>query len=237
MRIVVVGGGKVGGYLARELRSLGHGVIVVERNPARAQELGEETDALVVVGDGCEVSLLEEVGMDRAHFLLAVTGRDEDNLVACQLARTAFGCRRVIARLNDPRNRPTFEALEVPVVAVTDLIVQVISRELDVAELVRVALLGRGEISLLEVELPAEVSRRKVSSVALPPSSVLVAIRREGSVVVPGPDSELLPGDRVLGVTLIELEDELRDALLGRRVAVERDKARSALTIEDQSDE
>jgi trk system potassium uptake protein TrkA len=233
MRIVVVGGGKVGGYLARELRSLGHGVIVVERDAERAEKLGEETDALVVVGDGCDVSLLEEVGMDRAQFLVAVTGRDEDNLVACQLARTAFGCRRVIARLNDPRNRPTFEALEVPVVAVTDLIVQVISRELDVAELVRVALLGRGEISLLEVEIPAEAPRRRVSSIALPPSSVLVAIRRDGKVVVPGADSELAPGDRVLAVTLVELEDELRDSLLGRRVGVELEAEGSPLTIED----
>jgi trk system potassium uptake protein TrkA len=213
----MVGGGKVGGYLARELAEVGHGVIVIEEDEAHATALGEEADALVVCGDGCDMALLESVGVRKADYFLAVTGRDEDNLVACQLARTAFGVTKVLARLNDPRNRPAFDALSVPVVAVTDLLVQVISRELDVTDLARVALLGRGEVSLLEVEIPKTADPRLVPEIRLPPSSVLVAIRRDDGVRVPRATTMIEPGDRVLAVTLVDYEDEVRDALVGRR--------------------
>jgi|FLYL01.1.fsa_nt_gi trk system potassium uptake protein TrkA len=215
MRTVIVGGGKVGAFLARELRAGGYAVVVVERDQERARELAEESDALVVNGDGTDLRLLTELELRPDDFLLALTGADQDNLVACQLARISFGIERVLARLNDPRNRRTFEALEIPVVSVTDLIVQVISHEMDLRELVRVALLGRGEVSLFEVEIPEGAVIRKVGDVPLPPSSVLVAIRRDGEVVVPHGESELRPGDRVLVVTLISLEDEVRDCLLG----------------------
>lgn len=213
MRVVIVGGGKIGGYLAKELRTEGHTVTVIEMDPAHARRVSQDTEALVLVGDGTDVRMLEEAEVDRCDFLLAVTGRDEDNLVACQLARVAFEVENVLARLNDPRNRATFDALRVPVVSVTDLIAQVISREVDLSELVRVALLGRGEVSILEVEIPESVPSRVVSQINLPRSGVLVAVRRNGGVLVPGADTELRPGDRVLAVTLVELEDEVRDAL------------------------
>jgi trk system potassium uptake protein TrkA len=239
MRIVIIGGGKVGGYLTREMRAAGHGVIVVERDEATALKLGEDTDALVIAGDGCDMRILESVGTRSAHFFVAVTGRDEDNLVACQLARTAFGISKVLARLNDPRNRETFDALEVPVVSVTDLLVQVISRELDVSELARVALLGRGEVSLLEVEIPTSTHPRPVSEIALPASSVLVAIRRDGSVIVPGGETVIEAGDRVLAVTLVDLEDEVRNCLVGiaeRSDLTETGRNQRTLTI-DAGDE
>ena len=155
MRIVIIGGGKVGSYLTRVMREAGHVVAVIEQDAGRAESIAEETEALVLEGDGTDVELLNTAGVDRADWVLAVTGQDEDNLVACQLA-TTLGANRVLARLNNPGNRPTFEALNIPVVAVTDLMVQVISREVqaDVGELVRLALLGRGQVSLLEVSIP-----------------------------------------------------------------------------------
>lgn len=214
MRVVIVGCGKVGGYLARELRQAGRAVIAIDKNEERVLSVTEETGALALVGDGTDLSLLKEVELRPNDFLLAVTGVDEENLVACQLARVAFGTERVLARLNDPRNRPTFDALAIPVVAVTDLMVQVISREVDVTDLGRVALIGRGEVSVVEVELPADYAVRTTRQLVLPPSSVLVAIERPGEVVVPGADTELRPADRVLAVTLVNLEDEVRDAIL-----------------------
>ena len=213
MRAIIIGGGKVGGYLAQELRRSGRAVIVVEPNEAQARRVGEQTGALAIVGDGTDLRLLEGLDIRPTDFLLAVTGVDEANLVACQLTRTAFGVTRLLARLNDPRNRPTFETLEIPVVSVTDLLVQVISHEMDLGQLVRVAILGRGEVSLLEVEIPEDTPALQVSDVALPTSSVLVAIRRNGTIVVPGGGTVIQPGDRVLAVTLVELEDEVRDAL------------------------
>ncbi len=216
MRIVIVGGGKVGANLAGTLREDGHGVIVIEPREDRAEGIAEDTHALVVVGDGTDVSLLKEVGVDRADIFLAVTGSDDVNLVACQLARTAFGCFNVIARLNDPKNRKTFDALEVPVVSVTEMIAKVISRELDLEKIFRIDTLGKGEVTIFEVEIPEACGTREVRSVELPPSSVLVAIRRGGTVLVPGATSELVPGDRVVAVTLMDREDKVQQALIGK---------------------
>lgn len=219
MRIVIVGGGKVGSYLTRVLRQAGHVVAVIEEDAARAESLAEDSEALVLEGDGTDVELLNTAGVDRADWVLAVTGQDETNVVACQLAAT-LGANRVLARLNNPRNRPTFEALGIPVVAVTDLMVQVISREVeaDVGELVRLALLGRGQVSLLEVSIPEDTDEPEVIDLDLPQPSILVSVVRGDEVVVPRATTRLRPGDKVLAITAVENEGALRSALCERPV-------------------
>ncbi len=212
--MVIVGGGKVGGYLAHRLAREGNSVIVIEKSAAKAEKVSDEADVLCLVGDGTEVSMLRRAEASRADFLLALTGRDEDNLVACQLAKVAFDTPRVLARLNDPRNHPTFDALGVPVVGFTDLVARVISRELDVGELVRIALLERGTISLIEVEIPQEVAPRRVGDLELPRPSNLVTVQRDGEMLIPRGETLIIGGDKVLAVCMVEAEDELRAALV-----------------------
>jgi trk system potassium uptake protein TrkA len=197
-------------------------VAVIEQDAGQAESIAEETEALVLEGDGTDVELLNTAGVDRADWVLAVTGQDESNVVACQLAAT-LGASRVLARLNNPRNRPTFEALGIPVVAVTDLMVQVISREVqaDVGELVRLALLGRGQVSLLEVSIPNDTDEPEVIDHDLPEPSILVTVVRGEEVVVPRANTRLRPGDRVLAVTTVENEGLLRSALRDRSAGVE----------------
>jgi len=216
MRTLIVGGGKVGTYLARELDKAGHTVTVIESDTRRAIEVGEATRALILHGDGTDIRLLEEGDVHRADWVLAVTGRDEDNIVACQLA-TTLGARRVLARLNDPKNRSTFDALAIPVVSVTDLMVQVIGREVDVdvGQAVRLALLGRGEVSLVEMQLPEGCSPQKVIDMDLPSPTILVAITRGAVVTVPGANTIVEPGDRVVAITNVENEARLRAVLCG----------------------
>lgn len=215
MRALIIGGGKVGAHLARSLRDDGHGVIVVERDTDRAREVAEETSALVVVGDGSDVQVLEEVNTERAHWVVAVTGSDEINLVTCQLARTAFGRTNLLARLNDPENQATFTALGVRTVSVTDIIVRTMSRELNPSPGSRIDLFAGGEVSLLEVEVPEGAPTRRIDQFVLPESTVFVAIRRGDSVVVPNAATPAAPGDRILAVTRLEQEETVRDIILG----------------------
>lgn len=214
MRIILMGAGKVGGYLAQELRRAGNAVVVIERDENRAQRVAEETGALTILGDGTDLGLLADLDLRPSDFFIALTGVDEDNLVACQLTKTAYNVSRVLARLNNPANRQAFEALAVPVVSVTDLLVQVISHEVDLEDLVRVALIGRGEISLFEVEIPVGAEARKVAGLTLPRDALLVAVYRGDAVIVPHGDSEIRGSDRILALSRVELEDEVRDALV-----------------------
>lgn len=214
MKVVLIGGGKVGSFLARELVSAGHTVAVVEESQERAQAVADEVDAVVINGDGTNVGVLEAADVHDADWLLAVTGLDEVNLVSCQLGLT-FGADRVLARLNTPWNRATFDALGIPVVGITDLMVQVISQQVAVSELERVAVLGRGELSLCEYEIPAGFTPTKLMDLALPSPSVLVVVQRGDQIFVPEASTELRPGDHISAVTTLAQESELHRVFAG----------------------
>lgn len=205
----------MGGHLARVLTRDRIPVVVIEANPDHARVLAEESRALVLEGDGTDVRIQKEADVEHANYLVAVTGNDQVNLVACQLARTAFGCRRVLARVNDPRNDRTFEALGVPWVSVTDLLVQILGQHLDVADLNRVASLGKGEAGLIEIEVPPGRTPAEVASLNLPDSTVLAAIRRQETIIIPDGSALIGPGDRIMVVTFTSNEEEVRRVIRG----------------------
>jgi len=208
MRVVLIGGGKVGSFLALELVSAGHFVAVVEAREDRAQALADDVGAVVIHGDGTNVDKLKSASVDDADWLVAVTGLDEVNLVACELGRT-LGAKRVLARLNAPRNRPTFDALEIPVVGITDLMVDVISQEVAVSQLQRTAVLGKGQLSLCEIDIPPEFDPIELRDLVLPAPSIVVVVQRKDQAIVPEATTRLLPGDRIAAVTTIAQESEL----------------------------
>jgi trk system potassium uptake protein TrkA len=211
MRILVIGGGKVGSSLVDVLTTAGHVVSLIEANRDRAADLIEDTDAMVFHGDGSDVELLQAADVSRVDWAVAVTGHDEDNLVACELART-FGAKNVIARLNNPLNRPTFEALGVPVVEVTSLMAQVIHREVELVDLSRLAVIEGGDVSVVERVLPDDYPPTQVTSLTLPRPSLLIALIRGGKATVPGPNTVLQAGDKVLAVTPLENERAFAEA-------------------------
>ena len=212
MRVILIGGGKVGSFLARELAKSGHVVTVIEESHAHAAPLADHSKVLVLEGDGTDIGLLESADAHRADWVLAVTGLDEVNLVACQLTLT-LGAKKVLARLNNPLNRPTFDALDIPVVAVTDVMATLISREVDVADFRHITLLGRGEISVYEVDVPEEFEEQPVPELRLPKGALLVALVRGDEVRVPTATTIVKPGDQVTAVSNIAHQDAVKHAL------------------------
>ena len=108
MYVIVVGGGKVGYYLTKQLMAEGHEVLLMEKDRRRQAMLAEGLGEIVVQGDGCEVRVMTEAGFGRADVVVAVTGDDEDNLVICQMAKNKFTAPRTVARVNDPANLSLF---------------------------------------------------------------------------------------------------------------------------------
>lgn len=215
MRVVIVGGGKVGSYLAGQLLGEGHAVTVIEENAVIAERVAESIDGIVITGDGTDIETLRSARVDRVDWLIAVTGRDEVNLVACELSST-LGVANTLARLNDPRNRATFESLGIKVVGVTGLIGEVIERELDRQFFDRLTLLGLGALSIIEVEVDASAPPRIVRELGMPPDSLVVTVvGPDGTAMVPNGSSTIRAGDRVVAVTSIDREPAVRDALSG----------------------
>jgi len=220
MRAIIVGGGKIGGELANRLIQREAGVIVIEADETRARELSDRLPALVLVGDGTDMRRLEELDLRSSDFFVAVTGVDEDNLVACQLASAAFGVRRVLARMNDPRNREAFRALGVPTVNVTDEMTAMIERDLEVIDQIQRTLPTGGDLTTVELMVGEQFATVRIGELALPASTVIVTLTRGDSVVVPDGDSRIEAGDRLMLVTHRDSAAAVSD-VLGRAIGVD----------------
>ena len=222
MYVVIVGGGKIGRYIAKDLESKGHEVTVIERHPGRCEQLVAETSVLVIEGDAGDVRYLEQAHLDRADAFVATTHEDDDNLVSCQLAKIEFGVKRAISRVNTPKNVEIFERLGIEAVSSTRLISELLENEFSVGELIHLYSLKGGRVSLVEVRIPdadqpGAPKARRVMDLSLPYEAVLVALFRGNETVIPRGETQIQPGDEVVALTTRDLEDELRAILVGER--------------------
>jgi trk system potassium uptake protein len=218
MYVVVIGGGNVGYYLTKELLAAGHEVVMIEKDAVRARLIADELGSIVVPNDGCEGRYQEEAGMARADVVAAVTGDDEDNLVACQVAKMRFNVPRSIARVNNPKNEHLFRQLAIDeTVSPTRAILGVIEHEIPIHDLLHLADLEGGELQIVEAQLDADspVVGRELRDLSLPEGSHVAVVVRNERAIAARPETRLVVGDRVLAVTSAEREAELRSLLIG----------------------
>ncbi|MGZ5332615.1 MAG: potassium channel family protein [Solirubrobacterales bacterium] len=212
--IIVAGAGKVGWNLTRELLEQGNEVTLIEDNRNRYRTVEQELEHNVQFGDASELWVLERAGISRADMVIAVTGDDEDNMLICQVAREKYLVERVIARVNNPRNREWFELLKIkPYVSATDLILRLLEHEVPGHELVHLLDLPEERLEIIEmlVAEDCKAQGQRVGDLDLPEGSLLISVLREDQVgFVPGPDTALEAGDEVLAVLDPGLEEELK---------------------------
>jgi len=214
MYVLIVGAGKVGWNLARELREKGNEVIVIESSRRRYEVVEEELEHSIQYGDGTELWVLERAGIERAELVIAVTGDDEDNILICQMAREKYGVDRVVARCNNPRNLQHFELLGInPAVSATDLILRLIEHEVPKYGLVHLLDLKQERLEIIEMEVTpgAAADGTAVKDLALPDGSLVISILRNGGGFVPTGDSLVQAGDEVLLVLDIGIEESVTD--------------------------
>jgi trk system potassium uptake protein TrkA len=212
MYVIVVGAGKVGLNLARELIDKGNELTIVENDARRYATVEEELEHRAQYGDGSELWVLERAGIERADMVIAVTGDDEDNILICQVAREKYGVERVIARCNNPRNLQHFELLGVkPAVSATDLILRLIEHEVPRYGLLHLLDLPQERLEIIEIEVaegsPADGAQ--VRELGIPEGSLVISILRDGTGFVPLADSVVQSGDEVLLVLDTGLEDQV----------------------------
>src|ERR671925_139414 len=218
MFVLVVGGGKVGYYLAKELIESGHEVVLMEKDRERADQIADEIGSIVIAHDGCEGKYLAEAGANRADIVAAVTGDDEDNLVICQMAKHHFAVRRSIARVNNPKNESLFKHLGVDdIISPTRMILGSIEQDIPVHELLHLAALGEGELELIEAHLQAgsPAVGRAPKDLEIPEGCSLFAVIRDGVATPLRPDTVLREGDKVIAIGKQECEAMLHGQLIG----------------------
>jgi trk system potassium uptake protein len=213
MYIIIVGAGKVGWNLARELINKEHEVTLIEANRRRYLTVEQELEHNIQYGDASELWVLERAGIQRADMVIAVTGDDEDNMLICQVAREKYMVERIIARVNNPRNLEHFELLGIkPSVSATGLILNLIEHEVPEYGLVHLLDFPEERLEIIEMllEKDSRVAGQRVGDLDMPEGSLLISVLREGRGFVPGPETVLEPGDEILAVLDPGREEDLK---------------------------
>jgi trk system potassium uptake protein TrkA len=219
MRVVVAGAGNVGRHLAADLTERGHEVTLIEQDTGALSRAKAELPPGVnlLLGDACEPYILEEAKLGQADVIVAATGDDEDNLVVSLLAKQEFAVPRVVARVNHPNNEWMFteqwgvDAAVSPPHILTALVEEAVT----VGDVVRLLKLDRSGAALVELTLRERsyAAGRPMYELRLPLESAIVAIVREGHVVIPQPETVLAVGDEIMAIAKPEAEEALRNAL------------------------
>ncbi|MHB1315989.1 MAG: potassium channel family protein [Christensenellales bacterium] len=217
MYLIIVGGGKVGYYLSKTLVPEKHRLTLIEEDYELCKKIANELNDLGIVlihGDGTDVNYLKDAEIETADVLIAVTGHDENNLVACQLAKNYFGVPRTIARVNNPKNIKVFENLGVDsVVSSTAHIAEVIEQEVDWVGVNRILSQKVGDVRIKEFSVTegSVAAGKKIMELDLPRGTILISIIRENNAFIPNGQTQILTKDLVIALTNEDTMKKLAD--------------------------
>lgn len=218
MRSIIIGGGKIGYFLLKTLKERAYDVILVENDKNACLKIAEDIDADIICGDGTDPDVLRDAGIRNAEIIAAVTGKDEENLVVCQIAKTLFGINKSIARVNNPKNIAMFRELGVDqIVCSTEVIANLIEYEFESDNCKIVQTFDRGAMILVEVII-REGNRwidRFIKDLDLPAECVIASVLRNEKVIYPRGDTRLLKNDSILIITnhatMLEIRKQLHN--------------------------
>jgi trk system potassium uptake protein TrkA len=223
MKVAIAGAGAVGTFVADDLKKANHEVLLIEKNPDLVARLRPTVDVEWYVGDACEVSHLQAAGIGDYDVMVAATGEDQVNLVISLIAKQEFAVPRVVARVNEPRNKWLFnETWGVDVsVSTPHLLTALIEEAVSVGSLVRLLEFEGGEAQLIEVTLAEDSPAHDVpiSQANVPRDATIVAVVRSGHVIVPHGDTVLQRGDEVLALVTPASEEAVKAILIGAQEA------------------
>ena len=203
MRVMIVGGGKVGYYMAKTLLDHGHQPVIIEKDLRLCRQIANDLDIPVAQGDGSTVEYLEAAGCSRCQALVAVTGRDEVNLITCQIAKRVFHVPKTVARVNNPKNTEVLRRLGVDIaVSSTDNLARILEREVESAAIQQVLNLAGGTATVFEIQIPSNFKYhgKSLAEIPISESAVIIAITRSGELLIPRGNTQILNGDKVLCV-------------------------------------
>ncbi len=204
--------------IAKELIENGHEVLLIDKDP-KAIQVYAAPGAEWLMADACEITALDDAGLESYNVVIAATGDDKANLVTSLLAKTEYGVPRVVARINLPANEWLFnESWGVDVAVSTPRLLSALVEEaVSVGDLVRLMTFRQSDANLVEMTMPtdAPLAGQRVGSIEWPADTALVAILRDSRVIVPSPDDPLEGGDELLFVASQDVEAELSTLLHG----------------------
>jgi len=220
MFVIIAGGGRTGSHLASLLLAQEHKVRLIEPRPETLANLHRELPTEVIFeGDYADPQVLEAAGIREAQVLAAVSANDADNIVVCSLAREVYGVRRIIGRVNDPKNAWLFTpSMGVDVAHnQADLMAKLIEEEMSLGDMMILSKLRRGNYSVVEEKISpgAKAVGKTIRELNLPEHCYISGILRGNELLLPHGDTQLKIGDEVVALTDSDAAEVLA-GMLGR---------------------
>ena len=213
MKSIIIGGGKIGYYLLKTLKEKNYNVVLIESNQNICQSIAEDIDADIIYGDGTDIDVLKDAGIDEAEVVAAVTGSDEENLVICQIAKTTFNVSKTIARINNPKNMAMFKSLGVDkTVCSTAVIANLIEYEIDKDNFKIIQTFERGAMILVEIKIDKDSlwCEEFIKDLNLPDECVITTVLRNEKSIYPRGNTRIFENDNILVLTNNTGLDELK---------------------------
>lgn len=212
MYIIIVGCGRVGSELAKLLSNEGHDVVVLDKNPASFDRLGESFNGVTLTGNGFDLNLLKQAGIEKADSFCAVTNGDNTNLISAQVAKRIFKVHKVIARVYDPQRAHIYAALGLDILSGTILFAAMI-RDKIIESRFSSYLIETKELGVLEIDVKNGLQGKAVKEINIPNEFMVVAIRRLDEIIIPEPATIIKGKDKLMGVVKVVKLKEIKERL------------------------
>ena len=219
--VLIIGGGKVGFYLSRELLSQGNEVVLIERDKELFRQLVKSMENNIILGDGCEINVLIEAGIERADVVVATTGYDEDNYVICQIAKKKFGVPRTVSRLRDPKNEELFKRAGIDqTVSSTRIIFNILEQQIESSHVIPIAALQNGNIAVIQIDLTetSPACGKRIIDLELPKGILIISIIRNEISVIPQANTILNEDDSLIILMPQEKDKEINQYFISSEI-------------------
>jgi trk system potassium uptake protein len=210
MLVIIVGCGRVGSELAKLLSQEGNDVVVIDKNSASFDRLGGTFNGVTSTGNGFDLELLKQVGIEKADAFCAVTNGDNTNLVAAQAAKKIFNVPKVIARIYDPQRAHIYKALGLDIISGTILFAAML-RDKIVESRFSSWLIESKDVGVLEIEVKNDLIGKTVEDINMSRELLVVAIRKLDGVFIPEPKTVLRPKDVLMAVVKVESLQKVKE--------------------------
>ncbi|RJO65416.1 MAG: TrkA family potassium uptake protein [Candidatus Omnitrophota bacterium] len=209
MFTIIIGCGRVGSELAKLLSQEGHDVVVIDKNPVSFERLGSTFNGLTLVGNGFDVNILKQAGIEKADAFCAVTNGDNTNLISSQVAKKIFKIPKVIARVYDPQRAHIYSVLGMDVISGTMLFASMI-RDKIVESRFSTYLIESKDVGVIEIEVKGELAGKTIKEISIPHEFLVVAIRKLEGVIIPNLDTVLRAKDILMAVVKVESLNKIK---------------------------
>ncbi|MFA7283482.1 MAG: TrkA family potassium uptake protein [Candidatus Omnitrophota bacterium] len=210
MYVIIVGCGRVGTELAKLLSGEGHDVVVIDKSHEALKRLGDTFNGLTMVGNGFDLALLKQVGIEKADAFCAVTDGDNTNLISAQVAKKIFSVPKVLARVYDPQRANIYSSLGLDIISGTMLFSSML-RDKIIESRFSSYLIETKDLGVIEIEVKNELVGKTIQDINIPGDFIVVALRRMQGVVIPEPKTVLKNKDILMGVLKVSSLQEVRD--------------------------